>query len=74
MQPVFAFLVLLITAPLQLPETVLTARIVGITDGDTVRALTNDNQLMRARLRTVLSITLEGIWWHSYCVESIFDR
>jgi micrococcal nuclease len=47
------FLLLFITAPVQLPETVITARVVGITDGDTIRALTNDNQSFRIRLRNI---------------------
>jgi endonuclease YncB( thermonuclease family) len=37
----------------QLPETVVTARVVGITDGDTIRTLTTDNQLLRVRLRNI---------------------
>jgi micrococcal nuclease len=43
----------LITAPVQLPETVIAARVTGIIDGDTVRTLTNDNQLLRVRLRNI---------------------
>jgi micrococcal nuclease len=51
--PLLAFLLLFITAPVQLPETVVVARVVGISDGDTIRALTNDNQLLRVRLRNI---------------------
>jgi len=53
LKPFLAFLLLLITGPVQLPETVIAARIVGITDGDTTRALTPDNQLLRIRLKNI---------------------
>jgi endonuclease YncB( thermonuclease family) len=53
LKPFLAFLLLFITAQVQLPETVISARVVGITDGDTIRVLTNDNQLLRVRLRNV---------------------
>jgi endonuclease YncB( thermonuclease family) len=53
LKPFLAFFLLLITTPVQLPETVITARVVGVTDGDTIRALTNDNQLLRVRLRNL---------------------
>jgi endonuclease YncB( thermonuclease family) len=46
-------LLLLISAPVQLPETVVTARVVGVVDGDTIRALTDDNQLVRVRLKNI---------------------
>jgi endonuclease YncB( thermonuclease family) len=49
-KPLLAFLLLFITAPLQFPETVITARLIGITDGDTVKALAAGNQLLRIRL------------------------
>jgi endonuclease YncB( thermonuclease family) len=53
MKPLLAFLLLFITAPMQLPETVITAHVVGITDGDTIRALTKDNQLLQVRLKNI---------------------
>jgi micrococcal nuclease len=53
MQSLLAFLPLFITAPVRELETVLTARIVGVVDGDTIRALTKDNQLLRVRLRNI---------------------
>jgi endonuclease YncB( thermonuclease family) len=34
-------------------EAIVSARIVGITDGDTVKALTADNQLLRVRLSNI---------------------
>ena len=34
-------------------EAIISARIVGITDGDTVKALTADNQLLRVRLSNI---------------------
>jgi micrococcal nuclease len=51
--PLFAFLLLFITAPVQVPETVVVARVVGVIDGDSIRALSNDNQLLRVRLRNI---------------------
>jgi endonuclease YncB( thermonuclease family) len=52
-KPFLAFLLLLITGPVQLPESVVSARVVGVTDGDTIHALANDDQLLRVRLRNI---------------------
>ncbi len=53
MKPLLAFLLLLITGPVQLLESVVLARVVGITDGDTIHALANDYHLLRVRLRNI---------------------
>ena len=53
MRALLAFLLLAITAPVQLPETVVAAQIVGVIDGDTIRALAEGNQLLRVRLRNI---------------------
>jgi endonuclease YncB( thermonuclease family) len=45
-----AIFLLFATAPLQLPESVVLARVVGVTDGDTIHALANDDHLLRVRL------------------------
>jgi endonuclease YncB( thermonuclease family) len=50
LKPLLAFFLLLITVPVQLPETVSTARVVGVTDGDSVKALAAGNQPLRIRL------------------------
>jgi micrococcal nuclease len=53
LKPLLAFLLLLITGPIQLPESVVLARVVGVTDGDTIHALVNDYHLLRVRLRNI---------------------
>jgi micrococcal nuclease len=53
MKPLLAFLLLFLTAPVQLPETVVCARVVSVIDGDTIKALTKDNELLRVRLRNI---------------------
>jgi micrococcal nuclease len=50
LKPLLAFLLLLITGPMQLPESVVFVRVVGVTDGDTIHALAKDDHLLRVRL------------------------
>jgi micrococcal nuclease len=53
LKPLLAFFLLLITGPVQLPESVVLARVVGVTDGDTIHVLVNDYHLLRVRLRNI---------------------
>jgi micrococcal nuclease len=53
LKPFLAFLLLLISGPIQLPKSVVFARVVGVTDGDTIHALVNDYHLLRVRLRNI---------------------
>jgi endonuclease YncB( thermonuclease family) len=45
-----AWIALLLTSPVLGQEAIVSARIVGITDGDTVKALLVGNELLRVRL------------------------
>jgi endonuclease YncB( thermonuclease family) len=53
MKPLLAFLLLFATISVQLPQTVILAHVVGVTDGDTIHALASDNRLLRVRLRNI---------------------
>jgi endonuclease YncB( thermonuclease family) len=48
-----AFLALLLASAAFGQEAIVSARIVGITDGDTVKALVSGNQLLRIRLQNI---------------------
>jgi endonuclease YncB( thermonuclease family) len=50
-----AFLALLLASHALSQETVVSALVVGISDGDTVKALVAGNQLLRTRLTSRLS-------------------
>jgi hypothetical protein len=50
-----AFLALLLASHALSQETVVSALVVGISDGDTVKALVAGNQLLRIRLTSRLS-------------------